>query len=144
MDSREARALLVGRRLSTDYRLLERVAKSGWTCAAAEAAQPAFELAGSKRFDLILSETNLPDGNFQDLMKLLAGSESSLYACMPVQDDCWWVPVIRNGQFCLGTPALRSREFCEELTQILTRASVPRMPVRRTPPLPEEKKKIGS
>jgi len=143
MDSREARALLVGRCLSTDYRLLERLAKSGWTCAAAEAAQPAFELAGANRFDLILSETHLPDGNFQDLMKLLADSESSLYTYLPVQDDCWWVPVIRKGQFCLGTPALRSREFCEELTQILMRASAPRMPIRRAPHR-EEKKKIAS
>jgi len=143
MDSREARALLVGRRLSTDYRLLERLAKSGWMCVAAEAAQPAHEVAGANRFDLILSETHLPDGNFQDLMGLLADSESSLYTCLPVQDDCWWVPVIRQGQFCLGTPALRSREFCEELTQILTRA-VPRIPVRRAPAPPEEKKKLAS
>ena len=143
MDSREARALLVGRRLSADYRLLERLRKSGWTCVAAEAAQPARELAGANRFDLILSETHLPDGNFQDLMNLLVDSESSLYTCLPVQDDCWWVPVIRRGQFCLGTPALRSREFCDELTQILMRA-VPRMPVHRTPASPEEKKKIAS
>ena len=143
MDSREARVLLVGRRLSTDYRLLERLAKSGWMCLAAEGAQPAHELAGVNRFDLILSETHLPDGNFQDLMKLLADSEASLYACLPVQDDCWWVPVIRRSQFCLGTPALRSREFCEELTQILARA-VPRMPVHRAAALPEEKKKIAS
>jgi len=143
MSSREARALLVGRRLAADYRLLERLAQSGWTCATAEAAQPAHELAGTNRFDLILSETRLPDGSFQDLMKLLSGSESSLYTCLPVQDDCWWVPVIREGQFCLGTPALRSREFCEELTRILTRASLPRIPIRSAP-RPEAKKKIAS
>lgn len=144
MDLREARALLVGRRLATDYRLLERMAKSGWACVAAEAAQPAFDLAGTSRFDLILSETNLPDGNFRDLMKLLAEPESSLYTCLPVQDDCWWVPVIRKGQFCLGSPALRSREFCEELTQILERAPAPRMPLQRAQPLPKERKKIAS
>jgi CheY-like chemotaxis protein len=144
MSPREARVLLVGRRLTTDYSLLERLAKSGWVCAAAEAAQPARELAGVTRFDLILSETHLPDGSFQDLMNLLADSESSLYASMPVQDDCWWVPVIRRGQFCLGTPALRSREFSEELMQILERASLPRLPVRSAEPPLQVRKKIAS
>lgn len=144
MGSREVRALLVGRRLSNDYGLLERLAKCGWKCAAAEAAQHAFELAAADRFDLILSETHLPDGNFQDLMKLLADSDSSLYTFLPVQDDSWWVPVIRRGQFCLGTPALRSREFCEELTEILERAPAPRMPLQRAQPLSKERKKIAS
>lgn len=76
-------------------------------------------------------------------MKLLAGPESSLYTFLPVQDDSWWVPVIRRGQFCLGTPALRSREFCEELTQILESAPAPRMPLQRAQP-PKERKKIAS
>jgi hypothetical protein len=144
MSTREARVLLVGRRLTTDYSLLERLARSGWVCAAAEAAEPARELARATRFDLILSETHLPDGSFQDLLNLLADAESSLYASMPVQDDCWWVPVIRKGQFCLGTPALRSREFSDELMRILERAPVPRMPVRQSQSPPEAKKKIAS
>lgn len=64
MAARESRALVVGRRLSNDYRLLERLTKCKWTCAPADATQHAFDLAGTNRFDLILSETHLPDGSF--------------------------------------------------------------------------------
>lgn len=43
-----------------------------------------------------------------EMMALLAGLSVSMFYMLPVEEDCWWLPVLRNGANCLDTPAFRS------------------------------------
>jgi hypothetical protein len=53
------------------------------------------------------------------LMPLLASSRVSMFSRVTVEEGCWWLPVLRNGENCLGAAALRPREFSQVFRQIL-------------------------
>src|SRR5262249_703850 len=71
----------------------------------------ACDLFATLEFDLVLSNTNLPDGSAYPLVGLLAGLLTTLFFSLPVKDSCWWLPAIEYGQECLGNPAMRPKEF---------------------------------
>lgn len=52
-------------------------------------------------------------------MALLASSRVSMFSRVPVEEGCWWLPVFRNGENCLGAAALRPREFSKAFRQML-------------------------
>ena len=54
-----------------------------------------------------------------EMMALLAGLRVSMFYILPVEEACWWLPVLRNGENCFGAPAFRSREFCYVLAEIV-------------------------
>src|SRR5271154_5439931 len=35
----------------------------------------------------------------------LGGSNSTVFYSCPIEDGCWWLPLVRCGQKCLGAPA---------------------------------------
>jgi hypothetical protein len=47
--------------------------------------------------------------NLSEIVSLLAGQCVSMFQELRVEKGCWWLPVIRNGQDCLGTSALAPR-----------------------------------
>jgi len=53
------------------------------------------------------------------MMALLAGLRVSMFYMLPVEEGCWWVPVLRNGENCLGTPAIHTTEFTYVLIEII-------------------------
>jgi hypothetical protein len=64
-------------------------------------------------FQLILS--TLPLRRLDPLLDLLGESDCTVFFTCPVEDGCWWVPLLRHGQKCLGAPALLPSEFVELL-----------------------------
>ena len=65
--------------------------------------------------------------NLSELMAQLAGSSVTVFHRLPVEEGCWWLPVLRNGKHCLGTPAFRPSEFtcvfAEVVKSIITGAA---------------------
>jgi hypothetical protein len=73
----------------------------------------------SHRFDLVLSEFGLWDGNSNSLAGSLIGSNATLVYSYPVETGCWWLPAVKNGQSCWGSLAMRPSEFIGFLDDFL-------------------------
>ena len=69
--------------------------------------------------DLVLSNTHLSDGSGFRLLMTLAGLPVTAFLCLPVENSCFWLPAIDGGQVCLGSPALRPREFASALQEMV-------------------------
>ena len=72
-----------------------------------------------KKFDIVLTMLRIEGSSTDWLGAALSGSRTSLFYMLPVEVGCWWVPVLRTGVDCLGSPALRHGEFVEALTEIV-------------------------
>jgi hypothetical protein len=55
----------------------------------------------------------------ESLGALLSGSRTTLFYALPVENGCWWVPILRVGEECFGVPALRPTEFAGALDEVL-------------------------
>ncbi len=133
MDIKEPIVLLVGKNMSGALRLVEWLRRLGCGSYIVASYQEARTLLEAQRFDVVLSETSLPDGNAYGLMSALRGSPASLFFCLAVEDSYWWLPAVTQGRECLGVPALRPAEFAEVLEETifeLTGAAVTSRPLR--------------
>ena len=54
-----------------------------------------------------------------EMMALLVGLRVSMFYILPVEEGCWWLPVLRNGENCFGAPAFRPSEFSCVLAEIV-------------------------
>jgi hypothetical protein len=116
-DARKVSVLLVGKSphlFSFIQPSLERV---GCQCYFAESHREIGDLLRHTKLDIVLS-LNSHQSLFE-LIVLLAGLRVSVFYMLPVEEGCWWLPVIRNGEKCLGTPALGSNEFSYVLVEII-------------------------
>ena len=77
------------------------------------------EYARARNYGIILLDSTVPPEQRRRLVSGLAGSETSIFYTLPVENGCWWLPVLRRGQDCHGTPAFRRNEFPFELERIL-------------------------
>lgn len=89
----------------------------GCSCWFAQSSAESVALFEIHSFHLILSTTPLL---LRDpLLERLSGSDCAVFCSFPVEDSCWWIPVIYRGRKCLGTPALRPSEFLGELGKMV-------------------------
>jgi len=72
----------------------------------------------SRRIDLVLSHTNLPDGTASAVLAPLAHLPVTAFLCLPVENSCLWLPALDGGTKCLGLPALRPLEFARTLEEM--------------------------
>jgi len=82
---------------------------AGCQCHFAESHEEISRFLRYTKLDIVLS-LNAHKG-LSAMMALLADSRVSMFYRLPVEEGCWWVPVFRNGENCLGTPAFRPSEF---------------------------------
>jgi DNA-binding NtrC family response regulator len=122
VDRRTALVLLVGKGLHGASDLTEHLRRRNCECFLAASCEEASRLMDARPFSLVLSESVMPDCAASCLIPLLVRSGASMFLHVAVEDGCWWVPAVREGQPCLGAPALRPREFAEALEQLLRRA----------------------
>ena len=104
-----AKVLLLGESANGSFYLLRRLEQCGCDCSFATSAEEAIALFDRHAFQLILS--TLPLHDIDPLLDLLGESDCTVFFTCPVEDGCWWVPLVRHGQKCLGTPALLPSEF---------------------------------
>ena len=111
------RVLLVGESAKGCSHLLRRLERLGCECCVAASSSEAARLSVEQVFDLVLC-TDLEKG-INTLITFLTASPTSLFRCYPVEDNCWWLPVLRHGEKCLGALALRPSEFAHALDGIV-------------------------
>lgn len=77
------------------------------------------EYVRKSAFHLILLDSTVSPEQRRRLASELVGSNVSIFYSFPVENGCWWLPTLRQGQDCHGTPAFRRKEFPYELERIL-------------------------
>lgn len=68
---------------------------------------------------VVLSKSKLPDGNGRRLIPAAQSASGWLFLSFPVEDGCWWIPVMQNGELSVEAVALHSREFSKSLIRIV-------------------------
>jgi hypothetical protein len=58
------------------------------------------------------------------LLMVLHGLPVTAFLCLPVENSCFWLPAIDAGEECLGSPALRPREFAILLEEMFKNLNV--------------------
>jgi hypothetical protein len=111
--------LLVGRNGSWGSVVLKSLQKFGCELSfeVPQNATPGFARNGA--YDLILLDSTVSQEQRRELQFELLGSETSMFYTFPVENGCWWLPVLRRGHDCHGAPAFRRNEFPFELERIL-------------------------
>src|SRR6185437_3756346 len=117
MNQSTLRVLLIGESENGSSYLRGQLENRGCSCWFARATRESIELFGHYSFHLILNTTPLHQVN--PLLAEMGGSNCSVFYSHPVEDGCWWLPLIRRGQKCVGVPALRPHEFIGELDQMV-------------------------
>jgi CheY-like chemotaxis protein len=94
---------------------------SRWACEirTCSSSQEAKALVAKKSFDLVLSEFGLRGGSSCPLAASLIGSNATLLYSYPVEAGCWWLPAVKVGQSCWGSPAMRPADFIAFLEAFL-------------------------
>lgn len=77
------------------------------------------DYARARNYSVILLDSTVSAEQRRQLVSGLAGSATSIFYTFPVENGCWWLPVLRRGQDCHGTPAFRRNEFPFELERML-------------------------
>ena len=111
--------LLVGRSGSWGTLVLKSLEKfeAELSFVAPQTVTPEYVRKGA--YNLVLLDSTVPSEQRRRLVSELVGSEVSIFYTFPVENGCWWLPTLRHGQDCHGTPAFRRNEFPFELERIL-------------------------
>ena len=115
-ETRKIKVLVVGDspHLFSSFRRLERL---GCECHFAESHREVSALLSHTKLDIVLGLYT--HQRLSQMIALLAGRRVSMFYMLPVEEGCWWLPVLRNGENCLGTRAIRTTEFTYVLIEII-------------------------
>jgi hypothetical protein len=113
------KVLLLGEHESGSAHLRHQLESRGCVCWFAHSAEEGAVLHGGRSFHLILSTRPLHHGDAPALAEL-SNSSCSIFYTYPVEDGCWWMPVMRHGEKCVGCPGATPGEFLGLLEQVLS------------------------
>ena len=97
--------------------LLQRLEQRGCHCWFADSAEEGLALLDTHEFHLVLSTYGAHQAS--RMTAVLGRVNCSVFCCYPVEDGCWWVPLVSQGHKYLGAPALRASEFVSMLDQMI-------------------------
>lgn len=117
MDNRIVRVLLVGKSERTFAHVCRFLDESGCECKFVSSYTDGLKLLADTPFDLVLCSGQ---PGIRTLASSVVGSPASVFCAHAVEDGCWWLPVVRHGEECLGASALRPSEFRNLLEEMLT------------------------
>lgn len=109
---------MVGQNFHDAMLLTDRLHGWGLRCYFANNVRAANHFLSSRTVDLVLSNTQLPDGTGFGLLAALVGLPVTAFLCLPVENSCFWLPAIDCGKECLGCTALRPSEFSRALEEM--------------------------
>ncbi len=118
-ETAQFRVLLVGDSPEVFSSCRRRLEASGCHCEFAECERAVWNVLEQRQFDIVLSVRRRRSANTESLGALLSGSRTTLFYALPVEKSCWWVPILKVGEECLGAPALRPTEFANALDEVL-------------------------
>jgi DNA-binding NtrC family response regulator len=113
------KVLLVGNAARKASILDDYLLKRGCDLCFASSQKDALELLRRRRFDLVLSEFMLSDGTAYQLMPLLRGTDTTMFFSNAVEDGCWWMKAIYEGEDHSEDPGMRPGQFRLLLDEIL-------------------------
>lgn len=125
MDNRTVRVLLVGRSEKTFAHISRYLEQSGCECKFVSSYGDGLKVLEENSFDLVLCSGQ---PGIKTLVSSVVGSPASVFCAHAVEDGCWWLPVVRQGEECLGSSALRPSEFRILLEQMLKTMTSPMNP----------------
>jgi len=115
VDSRGVKVLLVGQTARSCLQLLQWLDNRGCQCYFASSCNDACILISQTAFDLVISQFELQDRTAYPLLDRLLGSTATLFFSKPVENGCWWLPMLVRGRECVGAHGLRPGEFLDTL-----------------------------
>ncbi len=139
MSTERRQVLLVAKSVIGMVKLAEFLQKASCDCHIVTSFHHARQRVAANSYDLILSETTLPDANGYRLISLDFEPRASLYFALPVYDSCLWLPAIVHGRHCFGEAALRPSEFTRTLREVLQDEG----PVEPSPSAPHSSDGLG-
>ncbi len=113
------KVLLIGKGIQGYSHLASRIDSRGCECSFGSSSREVFVILGIQKFDLVLSPMNFDSGTLYSLIHLLEGSRTTVFYSFAVESDCWWLPALRCGQNCFGSPAFRACEFASHLDETI-------------------------
>jgi hypothetical protein len=119
MPVRGVTVLLVGDGARNAPVLEDHLRKRGCNISFASSKNEAMELLQHRQFDLILSEFMLSDGTALQFMSPLLGTKTTMFVSNTVEDGCWWMTAVFQGQDRTHEPGMRPREFRIHLDEVL-------------------------
>jgi hypothetical protein len=114
--------LLVGEVLKNSRELLRWLDNRGCDCQSAPSYRSACNLISRKRFDLVLSQYQLPDRTAFPLLDWFVGSAVTLLFFRLVEGESLWLPMLERGKRCVGASVSRSNDLTEALDKVLDAA----------------------
>jgi len=112
--------LLVGRNGSWGKSILRSLEKLGAELSFHVPQSLTSEYVKNAGYELVLLDSTVTPEQRRRLASGLIGSNASIFYTFPVENGCWWLPMLRHGQDCHGAPAFRRSEFPLELERILS------------------------
>jgi hypothetical protein len=137
------RVLILGDGERTLSGMAQTLQQWGCQCFLVESEEAARQLLSQQTFDLVLAvNRRSPIG--ASLAMAIRGTDASLFRAVPVEDSCWWVPVLREGRECVGEPALRPTEFAGLVQEMVYEWKRPgKVPLEKSLASPPEHDPIG-
>jgi CheY-like chemotaxis protein len=123
MDDAGASVLLVGSCARKSSALGRHLLKRGCSLSLAAGKKEAIELLECRGFDLVLSAFLLPDGTAYELMFPLRGTNTTMFFSFAVEESCWWITAMLQGQDRSEEAGMRPREFTMVLDELLSKKS---------------------
>jgi hypothetical protein len=123
MSNDTVKVILLGESEANWFYLERRLEQNGCHCRFVKSPEEALELIEGEGFQLILSAKPLRLAN--STIAHMRESNCSAFYRFPVENGCWWLPVVSHGKKCLGDPAMRPSEFVNTLDQIVGEVETP-------------------
>jgi len=123
MDDVGSSVLLVGSCARKSSPLGRYLLKRGCKLSLAADKKEVIELLQRRRFDVVLSGFRLPDGTAYELMAPLRGTDTTMFFSFAVEDGCWWITAMLQGQDRSEEAGMRPREFTMVLDELLSKKS---------------------
>jgi hypothetical protein len=99
--------------------------KMGCECHFAESNRELRNPLGPTKLDIVLSLNTRHRP--LEIMSLLAESPINMFHLLPVEEGGWWLPVLREGEDCLGVHAVRTGEFSKVLSVMVRDIRIARL-----------------
>src|SRR5437899_12640669 len=98
MDTKERIVLLVGKNMSCAFCLADWLQRLGCEYRITLSYQEPRTQLETRLFDVVLSETDLPDGNAYGLILIVTGSPTRMFFCLAVDVIYGRLPAVAQGR----------------------------------------------
>jgi hypothetical protein len=115
----KSQILMVGQNSSWGGRLQSALEQIGCDFSFVPSLRATPEYVRKGAYPLLLLDSTVPTERRKKLCASLMGSRISIYQLFPVENGCWWLPVLVSGEECFGSPGFRTKELLAEIARRL-------------------------